>query len=198
MLKVVLGLVGITVVYVVVTFLQIWRAAGRDGARPAQAIVVLGAAQYDGQPSAVLAARLDHAIALYQRDLAPLIVVTGGKQPGDRFTEAEASATYLSSKGVPGAAVERETTSTDSYGQLAAVARFLKERGVTEVLLVSDPFHAFRIAAIADEVGLDARVSPTRTSPVQGGAELRAMVRETVAVSVGRIIGFGRESRIQG
>src|SRR5689334_13501634 len=85
-------------VYLAITFVQVRHAAGQDDARPAQAIIVLGAAQFDGRPSNVLQARLDHAADLYNRNLAPLIVVTGGGQPGDRFTEAAASAKYLEGK----------------------------------------------------------------------------------------------------
>src|SRR5439155_5400391 len=94
-IKLVAALVGLVVVYFVVTFVQVWAASRHDEARRAQAIVVFGAAQYNGRPSAVLRARLDHAADLWARHLAPSIVVTGGKQPGDRYTEATASALYL-------------------------------------------------------------------------------------------------------
>jgi uncharacterized SAM-binding protein YcdF (DUF218 family) len=195
--KVALGVAVVLLVYLAGTFVQVWWAARQDDAAPAQAIIVLGAAQYDGRPSAVLAARLDHAIDLYHRGIAPLVVVTGGNQPGDRFTEAEASATYLEERGIPGSAIERETTSTNSYDELAAAARFLRTRGISKVVLVSDPFHAFRIDAIADDVGLDALVSPTGTSPVGGWDLVEAMGRETLAVAIGRITGFDRVDRLQ-
>jgi uncharacterized SAM-binding protein YcdF (DUF218 family) len=181
--------------YLAITFVQVWHAAGQDDARPAQAIIVLGAAQFDGRPSNVLQARLDHAADLYNRKLAPLIVVTGGGQPGDRFTEAAASAKYLEGKGIPATAIELETTSTNSRDELAAAARFLHKQGIADVLLVSDGFHAYRIDAIADEVGLDAHVSPTGTSPVKGFDELRAEFRETIAVAAGRLIGYDRLDR---
>jgi uncharacterized SAM-binding protein YcdF (DUF218 family) len=184
------------VVYSAVTFMQVWQASGHDESQPAQAIIVLGAAQYDGRPSPVLAARLDHAAALYEQDVAPLIVVTGGRQPGDRYTEAEASANYLMGLGVPGGAIERETNSNSSWESLAAAARFLREDGITEVVLVSDPYHAYRIDAIAEDLGLDAHVSPTRTSPIDGVDEVRQLLRETVAVGVGRIIGYDRLFRL--
>src|SRR5439155_23923551 len=180
---------------VIVTFVQVWHASHQDDARRAQAIIVLGAAQFNGRPSAVLTARLDHAADLYKAGLAPLIVVTGGKQEGDQFTEAEASANYLATKGIPGGAIERETTSRNSYDELAAAARFLRARGITDVLLVSDPFHAYRIGAIAEKVGLHAHVSPTPTSPVHGLDNAEALLRETVAVSAGRLIGFDRLDR---
>lgn len=183
--------------YLAVTFVQVWRAARRDEARPAEAIVVFGAAQYNGVPSPVLAARLDHAIDLYRRDLAPVIVVTGGNQPGDNFTEATASANYLMARGVPDEDVLREVSGTSSWQSLAAVANFLEERDIRKVLLVSDPFHSFRIRAMASELGLEGRSSPTTTSPIQGMSEARYIVRETVAVAVGRVIGFRRQARIE-
>ncbi|GIU90598.1 MAG: hypothetical protein KatS3mg010_1697 [Acidimicrobiia bacterium] len=186
---------ALVAVYLSVTFVQVWRAARHDGARPSDAIVVLGAAQYDGRPSPVLAARLDHALALYEDGIAPVIVVTGGRQEGDRFTEATAAATYLHEHGVPDDAILRETTGRSSWESLAASARFLAERDLTQVVLVSDPYHAARIDAIASEVGLDASVSPTRTSPIRGAAEWRRFASETVRVAAGRIFGFGRLDR---
>ena len=194
--RVVAALVALVVVYFGVTFVQVWLAGREDHAERAQAIVVFGAAQYNGRPSAVLRARLDHAVDLWERDLAPTIVVTGGKQPGDEFTEAAASARYLMSNGVPDSAILREVSGRNSWDSLAAAANFLRRRGITKVLLVSDPFHALRINGMADELGLDGHVSPTRTSPIDGGAELRQMVKETAAVGVGRLIGYRRLMRV--
>lgn len=188
---------GLLAAYLAVTYVQVWLKSRADEARPAEAIVVLGAAQYDGVPSAILAARLDHAHELYEQGLAPLIVVTGGSQPGDRFSEASASAAYLHEKGVPDNDILREVQGQSSWESLAAASRFLLDRGVREVLLVSDPFHSYRIDAIADELGLDGHPSPTRSSPVGGLSEIRLLLRETAAVAVGRIIGYGREAGIQ-
>ena len=129
-IKVVAGLVVAGVLYLAVTFAQVYRAARRDEAQPAEAIVVFGTAQYDGEPSPVLAARLDHAIELYEAKLAPVVVVTGGNQPGDRFTEAAASATYLLERGVPDEDVLREVSGTSSWQSLAAVSEFLAERDI--------------------------------------------------------------------
>jgi uncharacterized SAM-binding protein YcdF (DUF218 family) len=195
--KIVLGLVALVAVYLGVTFAQVWLAARADQARPAQAIVVFGTAQYNGVPSPVLAARLDHAVDLYRRKLAPVIVVTGGNQPGDRFTEAGASADYLLRRGVPDSDVLREVSGTSSWQSLAAAANFLDQRKITDVLLVSDPFHSYRIRAMAAELGLSGHSSPTRTSPIRGASEAEYMVRETVAVAVGRIIGFRRQASIE-
>lgn len=195
--KVLVGLLAAAALYLAVTFVQVWRAARSDQARPADAIVVFGTAQYNGVPSPVLAARLDHAIELYRKDLAPVIVVTGGNQPGDQFTEATASANYLIQRGVPDEDVLREVSGTSSWQSLAAAANFLDDREINEVLLVSDPFHSLRIRAMASELGLDAHSSPTRTSPIRGFTEARYMARETVAVAVGRIVGFRRQASIE-
>jgi uncharacterized SAM-binding protein YcdF (DUF218 family) len=156
---------------------------------------VLGAAEYDGRPSPVLAARLDHAILLYEKGIAPVIVVTGGKEPGDRFTEAGASAVYLHKHAIPDRAILRETTGRTSWESLEAAARFLEDGGMKRVVLVSDPYHSARIKAIAHEVGLDAVTSPTRTSPIKGTSAFKRMLGETLRVAAGRLFGYGRLDR---
>lgn len=187
---------GVIVLYLAVTFVQVLQASGRDEARQAQAIVVLGAAQYNGKPSPVLRARLDHAADLYKRGLAPKVVVTGGKRTGDNTTEATASADYLIRHGVPDASILREVNGRSSWQQLAAAANFLKKRGITRVLLVSDGFHSARIAAIADELGLEGYTSPATSSPIHGAGKLPYVGREAVAVAVGRLLGYRRMAGI--
>ncbi len=123
--------------------------------------------------------------------------MTGGKAEGDRFTESAASANYLHTRGVPDEAILREVQGRTSWQSLAASARFLKERGIREVVLVSDPFHAARIDGIAGELGLEAATSPTRTSPIQGLSEFRHMLTETAQVGVARVIGFRRLVRLE-
>jgi uncharacterized SAM-binding protein YcdF (DUF218 family) len=191
-LKVTAVLVGVVVLYLGVTLAQVWWASRRDDARPAQAIVVLGAAQYNGRPSPVLRARLDHALDLWRRQLAPLLVVTGGRQPGDNFTEATASADYLIAAGVPDADILREVSGRTTWESLAAASRFLRQRGITKVLLVSDPFHSERLVAIASELKLTGYASPTRTSPIRGWSAVPYFGRETIAVAAGRVLGFRR------
>lgn len=195
---VVAGLFALVFIYLSITFAQVYMAARHDGAKKSDAIIVLGAAQFDGRPSKVLQARLDHAIDLYRRGIAPTIVVTGGKQPGDRFTEADASANYLHQNGVPESAILRETNGKSSWQSLAAAATFLKERDKTHVVLVSDPYHSARIDDIAGAVGLHAVSSPTRTSPIKGAGEWRRMFTETIRVAAGRIFGYGRLDRHRG
>jgi uncharacterized SAM-binding protein YcdF (DUF218 family) len=188
--QVVLTLLVLLVAYVGVTFAQVWAASTQDAPVKSDAIVVLGAAQYNGRPSPVLAARLDHAVLLFKQGVAPVVVVTGGGQPGDRFTESQASKQYLTDRGVPAAAILEENEASNSFDSLRRTAALLKSRGKEHVVLVSDPYHAFRIEAIADGLGLDANVSSTQTSPTRGLAKLKALGRETAAVAAGRIVGY--------
>ena len=194
--RIVVGLVVLAVGYYGITFFQVWRAARSDDERRSQAIIVLGAAQYNGRPSPDFRARLDHAADLFHRHVAPVVVVTGGKQPGDRFTEASAGADYLHTRGIPDTAIQRESTSHSSWESLLAAARFLRPEGIRRVVLVSDPFHSLRIRLIAADVGLDAVTSPTGTSPITGLAEWWRFASEAAGVSVGRIFGFGSLTRV--
>ena len=189
--RVAMVLVSIAVLYGTVTFVQVYQASTHDSREPTEAIIVLGAAQYNGVPSPVLQGRLDHAIELFEADIAPFIVVTGGNQPGDEFTEAAAGFRYLRENGVPEASILREEQGTNTWEQLAAATRFLRERGIGSALLVSDDYHALRLEAIAEELGLDAEVSPVDPGLSFTG-EMKAFGRETAAVGLGRIIGFRR------
>lgn len=199
-LRTLLAVVALLVAYVAVTFLQVYRASHHDGARTAvpghfDAIIVLGAAQYDGRPSPVLQDRLDHALELYEADLADRIVLTGGRQEGDRYTEATAGYNYLRDQGVPDDALLKEVDGTSTWESLRASARFLLARDLTTVVLVTDGYHAYRVEAIAEDIGLDATVSPS-DSRLSGANEARQLARETVAVAIGRLIGFDRLFRI--
>lgn len=182
---------ALALMYLVVTFVQVWQATTDDSHEPAQAIIVLGAAQYDGRPSPVLEARLSHAVELYEEGVAPTIVVTGGKQPGDRFTEARAGYTYLREQGIPEEAILREEQGDNTWSQLAAATVLLARRGIDDAVLVSDDYHAYRLDRIAHELGLTAQVSPIDPGLSTRG-RVQAMVRETAAVAVGRVIGFRR------
>ena len=188
LIRIAFALVGIVVLYVGVTFVQVWWASRSDDTRPASAIVVMGAAQWNGRPSPVLQGRLDHAVELYQEGVAPLIVVTGGKQAGDTTTQGMSGYQYLRDQGVPDEAIKVEVDGTNSYEELSAAAFILAEAGVDhDVLIVTDPYHALRVSEIAEEVGLHPHVSPTGAS-----SGPRQLARETLAVSVGRIIGYRR------
>jgi uncharacterized SAM-binding protein YcdF (DUF218 family) len=194
-LRIGMALSALLFAYLAITFVQVWLAARRDNARPSQAIIVLGAAQHNGRPSAVLAARLDHAIALYRAHVAPVIVVTGGRDGAGNDTEAGASARYLQRHGIPDQAVARETTGRTSWESLDAAATLLTARHMRRVVLVSDPYHCERIEAIAHQVGLDAVTSPTRTSPIRGADALKRKVGEALRVAAGRVFGYARLDR---
>jgi uncharacterized SAM-binding protein YcdF (DUF218 family) len=186
---------ALAVAYVAITFVQVWHASRQEHRQPAAAIVVMGAAQYDGRPSPVLQARLDRAFELYRQGLAPLLVTTGAKQEGDRFTEGFAGYQYLSSLGVPDEAIVVVDTGTNTWEELSATADELHERfsrnrssrARVRVLLVSDSYHSLRLEHTARELGLDPLVAPTGPR-----ASARRLLRETVAVSIGRVVGYRR------
>lgn len=175
------------VVYVLGTFLQVVVASNHDDRDQVDAIIVLGAAQYDGDPSPVLARRLDHALALWEEGVAPLVVTTGANLEGDRFTEGFAGFEYLLLAGIPEENLLVITDGSSTWEQVAATARQLRSRELETAVLVSDPYHSLRLEQIADEAGLAAAVSPT-----DGGSSIRQLVRETAAVSLGRILGYRR------
>ncbi len=189
-------LVVLLVAYGAFTFLDVWLTSRRTlpdaQAAPEPGVaLVLGAAQYNGEPSPVLRQRLDLAVSLFQNGAVDKVVVTGGGQAGDATTEAKASYDYLRAQGVPDEQVLLEVQGTSTYESLAAAHRFLAADGVNEVVLVTDRFHARRALLVAEEVGFDAEVALTEPS-----ASLRRLVNESAAVAVGRIIGFRRLERL--
>ncbi|MFL2697270.1 MAG: YdcF family protein [Acidimicrobiales bacterium] len=178
--------------YLLLVFFQVWLNSARDQARPADAIVVLGAAQWDGVPSPVLEARLEKALKLYEEGLSPIIVTTGSKQTGDRFTEAYAGLTYLLERSVPESSILVVVDGNNTFESLSATANVLTDRGIgNKVILVSDPYHALRAKEIAREVGLQAWFSPTDLS-----SSFSQLIRETAGTSVGRVIGFRKASTL--
>src|ERR1700730_4179831 len=153
------------------TAVLIW--ASRDEARPAQAIVVLGAAQYAGKPSPVLRARLDHALDLWNRHLAVLLILTGGTGAGDTTSEAAVGRTYARKHGVPDSAILVENEGRTTSESMRAVAGMLEVRGLQTALLVSDPFHMLRLRILARRFGFTPYTSPTQTSPISPNREER-------------------------
>jgi len=140
--------------------------AARDQATGADAIVVLGAAQYNGRPSPVFRARLDHAATLYQRGLAPVVLVTGGVGLRDTLNEANVGRDYLVRLGLPTEAVLPLAGGDDTHSSLKQVARWFEGRGSRRVLLVSDGFHMLRLEIIAERLGLTPYTSPATGSPI--------------------------------
>jgi uncharacterized SAM-binding protein YcdF (DUF218 family) len=163
------------------TGVRVWWVARQDDRPRSDAIVVLGASQFDGRPSAVFRARLDHAKALYDDGVAPRIVTVGGGRPGDRFTEAEAGARYLRSKGV--SAVVAVGVGSDTLRSLKAAKGRFAEHGWTSAVLVTDPWHSLRSRRMATDLGLTAVTSPARSGPANDsrGTEARYVARETAA-----------------
>ena len=144
---------------------RIWETGNRDDQRNADAIVVLGAAQYDGRPSPVFRARLDHAVDLYEAGVAPYLVVTGGKAQGDRTTEGAAARAFAIARGVPASAILVEDRSRTTLETVHAVAALLRERQLASAIFVSDRTHMLRVLRIARDEGITAHGSPTATSP---------------------------------
>src|SRR5216110_1289447 len=147
--------------------------SSRDEARPAQAIVVLGAAQYAGKPSPVLRARLDHALDLWNRHLASLLILTGGTGAGDTTSEAAVGRTYARKRGVPDSSILVENAGRTTSESMRAVAGMLEVRGLQSALLVSDPFHMLRLRILARRFGFTPYTSPTQTSPISPNREAR-------------------------
>lgn len=149
----------------VLSFVLVLLWQRRDVRRKADAIVVLGAAHWDGRPSPVLRARVDHAIQLWRRGLAPTLIMTGGQAPGDTTSEAAVERRYAMKQGIPSSAIRVETESRTTSEALRNVSGMLK-RNARSVILVSDPFHMLRLSILARRFGLRPQTSPTRTSPI--------------------------------
>jgi uncharacterized SAM-binding protein YcdF (DUF218 family) len=166
---------------------QIESYAGQDQAVPSDAIAVFGAAEYDGRPSPVYRARLDHALELYHRGIAPLIVTLGGNG-GDQYSEGEVGREYLEGKGVPEGAIIAETesrTTEDSARRIAVIAR---ANGLRRLVIVSDGTHLFRIHAICAAEGLNILTSPRPRVAVEGGSqEFERIAHEILSYSFWRL-----------
>ena len=168
----------------------------RDERRPADAIVVLGAAQYNGTPSEVFEARLQHAVELYQDGYASYLIVTGGKLPGDRTTEAATAREWAIAHGVPAAAILGENEGRSTLESLEAVGAIFREHGLRTGLFVSDETHMLRVLRMATDQGIVAFGSPTRTSPSDRDDARRrsSMIHELLGLAAyyvggGRLIG---------
>ena len=162
------AVIGYTVALVMVLVVS-----QQDERRPVDAIIVLGAAQYNGRPSPVLRARLDHALGLYRDGLGPIIVVTGGVGLGDTTSEAAVGRNYARKRGVPDSAILEENAGRTTSESMRAVAGMLEARGLQTALLVSDPFHMLRLRILARRFGFTPYTSPTRTSPISPNREAR-------------------------
>ena len=176
---------------VVSTALAIWWTARQDSRPASDAIVVLGSAQYNGVPSSIFEARLEHAIQLYEDGVAPVIVTVGGKAAGDEFTEAEAGRDYLAQAGVPADGLLAVPEGVDTLESMRAVATVFTDRGWSTAVLVTDPWHAMRAERMAEDAGMDVTSSPTRQGPVvqTRTTQFRYILRETAAYLLYRVTG---------
>jgi uncharacterized SAM-binding protein YcdF (DUF218 family) len=178
------------IVAIILTFTALWiisalavfAFAVRDNARPADAIVVLGAAQYDGRPSPVLKSRIDHALKLFDRKLAPRLIVTGGRGEGDTTSEAAVARVYALRRGVPDSAILLESTGRTTEESIRGVAAILEARDLTTAVMVSDPAHMFRLWVLAHRFGVTPYTSPTQSTTINPSrrARLRYMFQESL------------------
>jgi uncharacterized SAM-binding protein YcdF (DUF218 family) len=179
------------VLLVVSTATAIWWTARHDAQPTSDAIVVLGSAQYNGVPSSIFEARLEHALDLFEDGVAPVVVTVGGKADGDQFTEGEAGRAYLAEAGIPEGALLAVEEGVDTLESMRAVGAVFDERGWSSAVLVTDPWHAMRAERMAEDAGITADSSPTRQGPaVQTRAtQFRYILRETAAYLLYRATG---------
>ena len=189
--RVVGALVLAVVLLVVSTATAIWWTARQDSKPPSDAIVVLGSAQYNGVPSSIFAARLEHALTLWEDGVAPVVVTVGGKAAGDAFTEAEAGRDYLNDAGIPSDALLAVPGGVDTLESMRAVGTAFDERGWSSAVLVTDPWHAMRAERMAEDAGMEAESSPTRQGPAvqTRTTQFRYILRETAAYLLYRATG---------
>src|SRR5215217_1694798 len=187
-----IGVAVLAVLLVVTsTALAIWWTARQDSRPGSDAIVVLGTAQYNGVPSSIFEARLEHAVTLYEDGVAPVIVTVGGKADGDQFSEAEAAQAYLAEQGVPDDGLLAVPEGVDTLQSMRAVSAAFTERGWSSAVLVTDPWHAMRAERMAEDAGMEAVSSPTRQGPAvqTRGTQFRYILRETAAYLLYRVTG---------
>ncbi len=166
------------------TAFRVWQVARADERRPVDMVVVLGAAQYHGKPSDVLEARLKQALELYREGMTDHIVTVGGRQTGDKYTEAQAGKKWLVEEGVPADRITDVDVGSDTLGSVRAVAALAGQHGWSSALIVSDPWHSLRARTMANDFGLETWASPTRSGPIVQTREIQFqyIFRETGAL----------------
>ncbi len=192
--RITLAAVVAVALYIAGTFLSIRAVGNQTATTKADVIVVMGAAQYDGTPSPMLEARLAHALELYNAGYASRIAVTGGKQSGDRFTEAATSRRWLKDRGVPVENIFGEVTGRSTWESLQNLAPILREQGMQRVIISTSAWHVQRSVLTLRELGFTVIASGAPSSTPDAYRELK----ETIGVSLGRIIGFERLFSITG
>jgi len=189
LLRIVSGIVTFVILYLGITFVQIWMTGENHSSETTQAILVFGTTEDNGIPSQELTVRLNEALALYDDHRAPWVVVTGGNRPGDVYTESGVSKTYLEQHGVPASHI-LVGAGSDTWQNIATVLGQLNDRDIKTVLCVTDPFHEDRAMAIASSQGLRPYPAPVSNSPTSKDGLWKYYAKETLEVSVGRVIGF--------
>lgn len=187
--KILGAVLALCLLYVAVTFVQVWLTSRENNAHRADAILVFGTAANLYTPGVDLTARLTRALALYDDHLAPLIAVTGGKLHGDLFTEAQISERWLEQRHVPMSAIV-VGNGADTWDNVASVAPALKLDGVASVLVVTDPFHEDRAMAITSSFGFSPSATPSLRSPIGGFSLVLYFAKEAVEVALGRVVGY--------
>ena len=186
-----LGVCFALISYVGIVAVTLTWAGTRHDVKTVDAIVVMGAAQYDGVPSPLLESRLQHALNLWKQKQAPVIAVTGGKRAGDRFTEGDTSRRWLTDRGVPAAEIIVESVGHSTWESIKNLAPLLSNANVRSVVVVSSSWHVQRAALSLDELGFTALSSASPDGVLSGSSEKSKLIREIGGVSLGRIIGFG-------
>jgi uncharacterized SAM-binding protein YcdF (DUF218 family) len=182
------AIIGVSVVWV----------GSHHSTKTADAIVVMGAAQYDGVPSPLLASRLQQALNLWKQKQAQVIAVTGGKRSGDRFTEGDTSRRWLTDRGVPLTDIVVESVGHSTWESIQNLAPLLNEAQIHSLVVVSSSWHVQRAELSLDELGFTADSSASPDGVLSRSSERSKLIREIVGVSLGRIIGFGRLFDITG
>jgi len=193
--RILLTIILAAILYILFTAAHIWWVAGQDDHPRSDAIVVLGAAEYNGTPSPVFAARLRHAASLWRAHVAPRIITVGGRETGDVYTEAQAGRDYLVKRGVPGSAVIAVPTGNDTLQNSKAVAAEMKRHGWHSAVLVTDPWNSLRARAMASDQGIKAATSPEHDGPAVGSftTDVKYVARETEAYIYYQIFGNDNE-----
>jgi uncharacterized SAM-binding protein YcdF (DUF218 family) len=177
--------------YVGIAATSLTRMGTHQDSRVVDAIVVMGAAQYDGVPSPLLASRLQHALDLWKQKQAPVIAVTGGKRAGDRFTEGDTSRRWLTDRGVSAANIIVESIGHSTWESIENLAPLLNNANVRSVVVVSSSWHVQRAELSLEELGFRAHSSASPDGVLSGSSEKSKLIREIAGVSLGRVIGFG-------
>lgn len=194
-----IGLFSLLAIFGVTAF-RVWRVARMDQRAKVDAIVVLGAAQFDGRPSPVFTARLRQALELYEDGVAKRVVTVGGSRPGDRFTEAEAGARWLQVRKVPKSALIVVGEGSNTLESLTAAVSPLVQASVLSVVLVTDPWHSLRSRSIAQDLGFRTQVSPARSGPAvrTRATQARYIARESAGYLFYRIFGDTPHRKVPG